>query len=80
MPTSFARGELLILQTENRVAEIKLHGISIEFDVDNELCFDLPNDTNWFYLREGEVRELRDFLNRVIASPSTSASQQEPPT
>jgi len=48
------------------MAEIRLHGIDIEFDSDHELCFNLATRTDWIYLRTDEARQLRDFLNEVI--------------
>jgi hypothetical protein len=50
---------------------IDLHGAEIEFDSDNELVFNFPRDTSFFYLTERETKELRDFLNKVV-TPSVS--------
>jgi hypothetical protein len=66
---------LLPTQKGNRVTEIRIHGVDIEYDRDNELCFSLPVDRSWFYFTETEARQFRDFLNAALASPSTSASE-----
>lgn len=47
--------------------EITLHGVDIEFDPDNEVCFDLNSrESGFFYLTTAEAIELKEFLTRIL--------------
>jgi hypothetical protein len=56
---------------------ITLHGADIEFDKDNELCFDFDPPRSFFYLTEKETIELRDYLIAATASDRMTASSGE---
>lgn len=57
------------------MAEIRLHGIDIDFDKDRELCFDLDTERHWFYLTEADTMQLRDFLNAQMPPQSDRGTE-----
>lgn len=57
------------------MAEISLHGVDIEFDRNDELCFDLGERKHWFYLTAKETVQLRDFLSEQIAASQANEIQ-----